>query len=190
MAWRDDTQRLRGSFDPSRTPFEATYRVYIGNDLTGAELMDENETAVYGSDLVTFRFDLELIGDFDESGFLDPPDIDLLSAAVRSGEYEPDFDLTEDDELSDLDRSFWIEELVGTLPGDADLNGGVDFDDFLSLASGFGEQLGWATGDFDGDEWVTFDDFLLLAANFGQTKPTRPLRQEAWERRMRCKRQL
>ena len=56
------------------------------------------------------------------------------------------------------------------LPGDADNNSAVDFDDFLILASNFGAtDAVWEDGDFDDDQDVTFDDFLILAANFGAT---------------------
>jgi len=155
---------------PQQNAFEATYRVFIGDETTGEELVDADDLPLYGSDVVTFRFDLELIGDFDESGFLDAADIDILSAQVRAQEYGVEFDLSNDEELSDLDREFWIAQLVGTLPGDADLNGAVEFADFLSLSSSFGKETGWADGDFDGDQRVQFADFLLLSQNFGQAR--------------------
>lgn len=154
---------------PRQDVFEATYRVYVGDDVTGEELVDSDEQPRYGADVVTFRFDLDLIGDFDESGFLDAPDIDILGEHVGTGAYDAELDLNGDEVLSDLDRQFWITELVATLPGDADLNGAVEFADFLSLSSSFGEIAGWADGDFDGDKQVQFPDFLLLSQNFGQT---------------------
>lgn len=152
---------------PRQNMFEATYRVYIGDEDTGAEIV-QDDTPVYGSDVVNFRFAHDLIGDFDGSGFLDPLDIDILSATMRDGKYETEFDLTYDGLLSELDRVLWVEELVGTLPGDADLNGVVEFADFLSLASSFGSASSWASGDFDGDGFVLFPDFLMLAKNFGK----------------------
>jgi len=152
---------------PRQDSFDATYRVYIGDDMTGKELVDADERPMYGSDVVTFRFDLDLIGDFDESGFLDAPDIDILSQRVRTADYDVTFDLNDDQELSELDRQYWIAELFDTLPGDANLNGLVEFADFLSLSSSFGEQAGWAEGDFDGDHQVQFADFLLLSQQFG-----------------------
>ena len=154
---------------PQQDSFEATYRVFIGDDDTGEELVDADEQPLYGSDVVTFRFDIDLIGDYNESGFLDAPDIDILSEQVQMGDYVAEYDLNDDDELSELDRQFWITELVNTLPGDADLDGSVEFADFLSLSSSFGMEAGWAEGDFDGDQEVQFPDFLLLSQNFGQT---------------------
>ena len=52
--------------------------------------------------------------------------------------------------------------------GDVDVDGDVDFLDFLILANNFASEQGtWETGDFDGDQIVGFRDFLSLANNFG-----------------------
>jgi len=54
------------------------------------------------------------------------------------------------------------------LPGDANGDGRVQFDDFLALSSNFGEtSVGWSDGDFDRDGSVLFADFLQLSNNFG-----------------------
>ena len=55
----------------------------------------------------------------------------------------------------------------GTFFGDADLDGSVQFSDFLTLSNGFGAAGGWADGDFNGNGEVAFADFLSLANNFG-----------------------
>ena len=155
---------------PQKNTFEATYRVYVGDEITGQELVDEDNLPVFESTVTSFTFLLELIGDFDQSGVLDAPDIDLLSQRVVRGEYDAVFDLNQDTELTGNDRWVWIEELVGTVPGDADLNGAVEFADFLRLSSAFGvEDAGWADGDFDGDGQVQFADFLVLSQNFGHS---------------------
>jgi hypothetical protein len=51
--------------------------------------------------------------------------------------------------------------------GDSNLDGSVDFGDFLALSENFGQAAGWAGGDFDGSGTTDFDDFLNLALNFG-----------------------
>ncbi|HRK29886.1 MAG TPA: hypothetical protein PLD59_02315 [Tepidisphaeraceae bacterium] len=58
-----------------------------------------------------------------------------------------------------------------TLPGDANLSGGVSLDDFTSLAAGFGSAGRWSAGDFNYDGNVNLDDFTALAANFGASLP-------------------
>ena len=56
----------------------------------------------------------------------------------------------------------------GTLPGDTDGMGGVDFADFLKLTSNFGGAGQYTDGDFNLDGNVGFADFLILSANYGQ----------------------
>jgi hypothetical protein len=122
----------------------------------------------------TYQFDflvsaLTARGDFDADGSLTATDIDLLSAAVRDGG-DLSFDVNLDGSLDQEDRRVWVEELAETFFGDAALNGDVAFDDFVSLANGFGSNGGWGQGDFDGSGLVQFPDFVLLAGNFGNVR--------------------
>ena len=55
------------------------------------------------------------------------------------------------------------------LCGDANLDGTVDFDDFMELSKNFGQEGTWSEGDFDADGKIEFDDFLTLSANFGNS---------------------
>ena len=62
---------------------------------------------------------------------------------------------------------YLLREVFMTKRGDADLDGRVDFGDFLTLSASFSStDAVWETGDFDGDGEVAFADFLWLAANF------------------------
>ncbi len=54
-------------------------------------------------------------------------------------------------------------------PGDADLDGDVDIDDFVALKANFGSGTTWVQGDFDGDGDVDIDDFVILKGNFGSS---------------------
>lgn len=112
----------------------------------------------------------DLLGDFNDDYLRTTLDIDLLSIAVLESVIDTAFDLNGDGEVDEIDRSFWVEDLVGTSFGDANLNGEVDFADFLSLSVGFDQSGGWEDGDFDGSGKVAFNDFLLLAQNFGESK--------------------
>jgi autotransporter-associated beta strand protein len=56
-----------------------------------------------------------------------------------------------------------------TLAGDSTLDGTVNFDDLLRLASSYNNQGNWANGDYNYDGNVNFDDLLLLAANYNST---------------------
>jgi hypothetical protein len=112
-----------------------------------------------------------LLGDFDVSGMLDIPDIDMLAGAIRSGDTDAKWDVNMDGSVNDDDHTFWIANLKKTLPGDTDLNFTVDFTDFLKLSGSFGNPgtNGWANGNFDTDIDVDFADFLKLSGNFGAT---------------------
>lgn len=67
-------------------------------------------------------------------------------------------------------RAFLLDAISLTgIPGDADRDRDVDFDDLLILAQSYGTASGsvWNDGDFDSDGGVEFDDLLLLAQNYG-----------------------
>lgn len=57
------------------------------------------------------------------------------------------------------------------IPGDADLDGKVDFADLLTVARNYGTTTGnsWQTGDFYGTGQVDFSDFLVVARHYGQS---------------------
>jgi hypothetical protein len=54
-----------------------------------------------------------------------------------------------------------------TRVGDANLDGRVDFTDFLRVAENFGNSASWSDGNFAFTPVVEFADFLALAENFG-----------------------
>ena len=111
----------------------------------------------------------QIPGDFDGSGALDAIDINLLSAAVRSGQHDAGFDLTDDGLVDQADREEWVEQLRNTSFGDANLDGQVTAAaDGGALLASLGQpgELGWEVGDFDGDGTVTAagDGALLIGS--------------------------
>ena len=108
-----------------------------------------------------------ILGDFNLNAVLDPGDIDLLSIEVLAGTDDAFYELTGNASVDQADRVLWVETLVGTNFGDTNLDGLVDFADFLNQSGGFGKAIGWAFGDTDGDLIVGFADFLELSSNFG-----------------------
>ena len=114
-----------------------------------------------------------LIGDFNMNRMLDVGDLDRLTAEIRSGSTSAELDLDQSGTVDLVDRTFWVTDVRSTLIGDADLNGVVNFLDFLVLSENFGAVAGvegrpsWSEGDFDGDGSVGFPDFLALSENFG-----------------------
>ena len=113
----------------------------------------------------------QVLGDFNSDNVVDILDVDLMSAAIASSSPSLDFDLNGDDQVNALDQMFLVREIMGTSPGDLNLDEVIDFADFLVLSSRFGrEDAVWSDGDFDSSGKVDFADFLLLSANFGTTR--------------------
>ena len=54
-----------------------------------------------------------------------------------------------------------------TFYGDADLNGTVNFDDYVRTDNGFNNRLtGWSNGDYNFNDQVNFDDYVLIDLAF------------------------
>lgn len=110
------------------------------------------------------------VGDFDADGDFSASDLDMMWAAISRSTNQDlaQYDLNDDDQLDELDAIHWIEKIKGTKQGDVDLDGDIDFADFLTLSAHFGARdATWSTGDLNADQSVGFDDFLLLSGNFG-----------------------
>lgn len=118
----------------------------------------------------TFLVEDGLIGDLNRSGTLDAADIDMISSSIREGSVDLVLDRDRNGIVNADDRNAWF-AASGTLRGDADLSGTVDFSDFIALSVAYGSEAGWADGDFDGDGVVGFPDFILLSENFGTRTP-------------------
>ena len=77
----------------------------------------------------------------------------------------------------EADRGFVLDvfddEIALTIAhtGDLNLDGFVDFNDFLGLATNFAQDGVWRDGDFTGDGRVAFDDFVAMARQFGRVEP-------------------
>ena len=131
------------------------------------------------SEWETVRTPSDVVGDFNYNGELDSHDLNILTQNVAVAPTDgrtlsDDFlrlDLNGDESVDVSDVHHWVTDLKSTLVGDTNLDGEVQFDDFLALSANFGQAGGWAEGDFDADERVDFLDFLALAENFGQSVP-------------------
>ena len=104
---------------------------------------------VFG-DFVAPEFDLDL----NDDGVINSGDAPLLCSAVSSGG-------------QDLVEALAAE---GFLPGDFDLNGAVEFPDFLTMSGNFNAtSQHYGQGDANCDGAVDFSDFLELSGNFGKS---------------------
>lgn len=64
-----------------------------------------------------------------------------------------------------------------TKPGDANLDGAVNFADLVRVAQNYGQSAGkfWSQGDFNYDGNVNFQDLVTVAQNYGQAFPAAPI---------------
>ena len=106
-------------------------------------------------------------GDFDHNGSLTMADLNLLIEATLDSQ-DTRFDLSCDGHIDSADVKVWAVEMLGTVPGDTNLDKKVTFADFLTLSAAFGMEGSWARGNFDNDGVVGFSDFLALSNNFGK----------------------
>lgn len=84
------------------------------------------------------------------------------------------------------DQSKLIEVYLGTQLGDADLDGQVDFADFLVLSARFGGAGVWADDGFDASGDVPFADFLILSNNFATEALAVAARAHVHSNSLRC----
>lgn len=137
----------------------------IGFDIRVSQFRDFIQNATDG----LARFQDHAQGDFDQNGLLQASDLDGLTAATRLQQFDARFDLNLDQLVDQHDRLVWIELLAGTQLGDVDLDGTVDFTDFLTLSASYEKTGGWSDGDFNGNGQVEFGDFTDLISNFGRS---------------------
>lgn len=130
--------------------------VYHGDDRTGA----------------VWVFNPAEPGDYNANGEFDVDDLDRLCQAVGFGVNLTELDVTGDAVLNHDDVTRFL-DLASTAPGDANVDGNVAFDDFLSLTDNFGDDFRvWSEGDFDCNLRIDFRDFILLSQNYGSIRET------------------
>jgi hypothetical protein len=152
-------------------------------DLNGAIIrVAEDGELVAGDEWVLFAAD-ELLNEDSVTFVFDDPtkwDVSGLSVDGLGGHrirYIGDsvsFDCNGDGVVDVLDANCaTVETLDATLAaanlikGDANGNGEVQFEDFVTLSNTFGNPGQYTEGDFDKDGTVQFPDFVILANNFG-----------------------
>ncbi len=125
-------------------------------------------TLGYPGSRVTLRFtDVSMFGDFNDDLALDCTDVDALVAEIAGGGMGIQFDLNGDAAVDIADLNLWLDE-AGTfnvggpyLPGDANLDGFVDGQDFIEWNENkFTTTAAWCSGDFNADGFVDGLDFI------------------------------
>jgi hypothetical protein len=112
-----------------------------------------------------------VVGDFNDNGTLDVPDIDDLTAQSAGGTNAAAYDLTGDGLVNNDDVNEWVTVLFNSWMGDANLDGQFNSSDLVAvLASGAYEAnvpSVWSSGDFDGDGVTNSSDLVVALAGGG-----------------------
>ena len=112
-----------------------------------------------------------VLGDVNLDGSLDVADLDTLSRGIQQGSDDPLLDLNRDGTVDDRDRNIWIQDLMDTYFGDADLNGEFNSADFVQVfvAGKYetGAYASWSEGDWDGGGFFDSRDFVTAFVDGG-----------------------
>ncbi|MCP4194150.1 MAG: PEP-CTERM sorting domain-containing protein [Planctomycetaceae bacterium] len=107
-----------------------------------------------------------VVGDFDGSGALDLPDVNLLNAEINAQTNNAEFDLTEDGKVDNADLGNWVSVQRKTWFGDANLDGEFNSSDLVRVFQAGTYELEqpatWDQGDWNGD--LRFNSGDLVAA--------------------------
>lgn len=133
--------------------------------VTGDRLLFTASHATMGREVWTLPLD-QTTGDVTGDRIVTARDIDRLHAAIQVGQSDDVFDINQDTEVNQQDVDDLIQAVLATRFGDFNLDGAVDFEDFLRLAQNYGLRGGWDDGDADGDGEIDFDDFIVLSTQF------------------------
>ncbi len=119
-----------------------------------------------------------LLGDFDASGVLDLPDVNLLNAEIAAGTNDPQFDVNEDSQVNTADLVVWVQDLRKTWFGDANLDGEFNSGDLVDVfAAGkyeLNEDATWDQGDWTGDLRFGSDDLVAAFSDGGYELGAKP----------------
>ncbi|MCA9214564.1 MAG: hypothetical protein KDB27_15940 [Planctomycetales bacterium] len=118
---------------------------------------------------------LGIPGDIDDNLVIDVNDINALSAAIRTGSTDANFDLNGDNVVDNADRVAWVKDIEKTYFGDSNLDGEFNSTDFvLVFQAGTYERAGaeatWETGDWNGDGKFSSSDFVTAFQDGGYEK--------------------
>lgn len=109
-------------------------------------------------------------GDLNGDSYVDQSDIDALHRAINSDAMDLFYDLDDNMKVDASDVAFLVENILGTVVGDANLDGNVDALDLNVLGVNWqrADGTGWSTGDFNGDGVVEEVDLNQIDRHWGR----------------------
>ena len=102
-------------------------------------------------------------GDVNQDGELNALDIDQVFEAIGRPAADSSLDIDLDGAVTENDSDVLIREILGTVPGDINLDGLVDDSDYALWAENrFRSNTTWQSGDLNGDRKTDSSDFNIL----------------------------
>jgi len=154
---------------------------FLSIDFSLATLSPELEwdLEVVGSEVLLTVLGGSPSGDFNNDGFLNVDDLDLLGKEIIAGSDNADFDVTGDQAVDLADQEKWLLDAAlangfteSYLNGDANLDGTVNASDLNALAINWQATVDpWSQGDFNADGVVNATDLNALAISWQQSIP-------------------
>jgi hypothetical protein len=124
---------------------------------------------VFGLDNVVMSLMSGIVdGDVNGDGFVDVADLDALTAAVVAGTADSQFDVDGSGNVDVEDRTYWIEDIKGTISGDVNFDRIVDSTDLNAIGLNWQSTTAtsWLQGDFNGDGNVDATDLNDVGLNW------------------------
>jgi hypothetical protein len=109
----------------------------------------------------------QVTGDFNGDGLVNAIDIDLLFVQMRSPNPDLSYDLTYDGLVNELDRDELVENIIGSITGDANLDLLFNSTDMVQVfqrgeyEDGIPLNSGWEEGDWNGDGDFDSSDMVM-----------------------------
>lgn len=130
------------------------------------------------SNEILLQYDV-LLGDFNSDRLRDARDFDRMANLVRTASSDLTFDVNFDNRLDKQDQAYWVEQIMGTWFGDANLDGIFDSTDLVSVfqagryEDGVLLNAGWASGDWDGNSEFDTSDLVVAFQSGGYNQGRR-----------------
>lgn len=124
------------------------------------------------SNQILLNYDV-LLGDFNSDRIRDARDFDRMANLVRVSSTDLTYDVNFDNVLDIQDQTYWVEEILGTWFGDANLDGVFDSTDLVTVfqAGKYEDSVllnaGWGTGDWNGDSEFNSSDLVIAFQSGG-----------------------
>jgi len=175
MLQQGGTFQIGPAHGPGHTILKTNYELQshgtLEIDLAGSSPLEIDQLSVYFSKIGTFAGRLELnvlnsyvpgYGVMHKIIYEDGGEISGTFASISGVEFAPDRYLAvvyDEDSIN----------VIAALPGDANLDNTIDFNDLLAVAQNYqsGNISTWVQGDFNGSGSVDFNDLLLVAQHYG-----------------------